>query len=350
MEHAACRRVRGDLSSVRRRAAAFLDNLPGEDDHGTIARENWITKWTEIGNDQCFLGDLNAKEGACDEATEAWLCALTAFEIARRLADDDDPQCADVSAKIEAGVQRLELSLARIIQRVKILDCDCAELLVYYFSAGGRDLPAPAVICISREEETGATLLGRLLPVVIARGISVLVVSHDEFANHSPRQSEDFFSCCFDYLSARPEIDARRIGVYGEGLSAVLATDFAVFDRRVAAAVCDGGLWNSARTLASVGWMTRTADVVDEDLMSIHRVRLARQLRCPALVVAGGRGIVSETEAINLKAGCAAASIDLELAVSPVSPTWEVENFVTSDDRIFEWLEHKLAAVQLHNL
>lgn len=349
MLRAAWPQVWGDLASTRRGAAVFLDKLEGIWEGA--GRQNWAANWIQIGDAQCFLCDLNLKKGAFVEAAEAWLSALTAFEVARRLIDEDDEQGEELLAKVESGIERFGSSLKQKVERVKLACVDQGEFEAYYLPGAKSDESSPAVICISREEETRATLLGRLLPVVIGRGISLLVVSHDDFSNHSPGQLENFFSYCVDYLSARPDVDATRIGVYGEGLSAVLATYFAVFDRRVAAAVCDGGLWNWASTLASVSWMTRTADIVDDDVMSIRRLRLARQLTCPALVVAGGRGIVSESEAIKLQADCAAARIDLELAVSRATqtPTGEIENFVTSDDRIFGWLEHKLTAVQPHN-
>lgn len=340
MECAAWPYVKGDLASARREVAAFLDNLVGV--HGTIGRYDWAATWTSIGDAHRRVGDLRVDEGAIDQATEAWLCALTAFEVARRLADDDDEQCGDVLAKLEAGIQRF-VSLGQKVERVQIPGGDQAELPARYFPATGSDLRTPAVICISNEEETGETLLARLLPVVIGRGMSILVVSHDDISNRGRGQSEVLLTSCLDYLLVRPDVDARRIGVYGEGLSAVLATDFAVSDRRVAAAVCDGGLWNWARTLASVRWMTKT-EVLDEDVVLAYRSRLVRQLRCPALVVAGGRGTVSASEAIALQADCTAADIDLELAMPPTTGTslGGIENFVTSDDCIFGWLQRKL--------
>ncbi|MGY4298927.1 hypothetical protein ACVWXN_007022 [Bradyrhizobium sp. i1.4.4] len=346
MEYAACYDVRGDLSSARRGAAAFLSNFLVEECSGPLGRQSWIARWTKIGEEHCLLGDLHIKKGAFDEATEAWLCALTAFEVARRLVDEDGPRSRDVSAKVDGAIQRFELSLARKIERVEISCCDHAELFAYYLPAGNPDLPAPVVICISIEEETGATLLARLLPVVVGRGMSILVISHDDVSNHLRGQSEGLLSSCLDYLSARRDVDPARIGVYGEGFSAVLATKFAASDRRVVAAVCDGGLWNWARILASVGWMTSTADAaVDDDVMSARRSQLMRHLRCPVLVVAGGRGIVSVSEAIKLHADCMAARIDLQLAIPQMiqSPGVEFENFVTYDDCIFGWLERKLA-------
>ncbi|MGY4319366.1 alpha/beta hydrolase family protein [Bradyrhizobium sp. JR3.5] len=333
--------VRSDLASTRRAAAAFLDDL--EDNDGVASRRNWVARWTNIGDAHCRVGDLNIDNGAFDEATDAWLCALTAFEVAKRLMDEDDPHSGDVSAKVEIAIQRFG-SLAPKVDRVRIACSDQCEFLAYYLPAGGRDLCAPAVICISREEDTGAALLGRLLPTVIGRSISVLIVSYDDVKNRWLGQSEILLSCCLDYLSARPDVDAARIGVFGEGLSAVLATDFALSDRRVAAAVCDGGLWNWVRTLASVDWMTKTAKALDDDVVPAHRSRLVRQLRCPVLVLAGGRGTVSLSEATKLQADCTAARIDLELAMPRKGrpSLGEIENFVTTDDCIFGWLEHKL--------
>lgn len=349
MESAAWPDVSGDLASTRRGAAMFLDNLADEIICGATSRQTWAAKWKEIGDAQCFLADRNTNMEAFDEATEAWLCALTAFEVARHLIDKDDPKSGDISAKVDASIHGFGLSRRQKIERVQIAWCDQVEFPAYYVPAGHPDLCAPAVICISCEQETGATLLGRLLPAVIGRGMSVLVISHDDISNRSSAESEMLLSCCLDYLSSRPEVDAGRIGVYGDGLSAALATAVAVSDGRVAAAVCDGGLWNSARGLAAVSWITRAADAVDEDLVSMHRSRLARQLRCPVLVVAGGRGIVSLSEAVKLQADCIAARIDMELAMPRIIRihTEEIENFVSSDDCAFGWLQHKLISARV---
>ncbi|MET4072229.1 hypothetical protein ABID58_007058 [Bradyrhizobium sp. S3.2.6] len=345
MEQAFWRHVRGDLSSARRGAAAFLDSLPVDDSNNAKRRQDWIAEWRKIGDEHYNLGDLNLKKKAFGEAAEAWLYALTAFEIARRLIDEDDLQGEDISSKVNGGIRRFESSKAQKLERVKIPCCDQTELEAFYLRSGGPHLPTSAVMCISMEDETAATLLGRLLPAVIGRSMSVLVLSHDDVSRHSRGQSETLLSSCLDYLAVRPDVDANRIAIYGEGLSAALATEFAVSDHRLAAAVCDGGLWKWARILASVGWMTRTTNGVPEQgAMSARRSQIIRRLRCPVLVVAGGRGIVSVSEAIKLQADCMAERIDLELALPRMirSLGADIENFVTSDDCIFGWLEQKL--------
>lgn len=342
MECAAWPHVRGDLASTRRGAAAFLDNFG--DIAEAIGQQNWGARWTSIGDAHSDFGDLDVKKRSFDKAAEAWLCALTAFEVAKRLVDEDDPQREEISGKVQAAIEGLRRSLKQKVQRTEIPCCDEAGLPAYYLPAASPDQCVPAVIFISREEETGATLLERLLPVVINRGVSILIVSHDDISNRWLGQSEIVLSYCLDYLSLRSDVDPSRIAVCGEGLSAALATDFAVSDRRVAAAVCDGGVWNWVRAAASVGWLTGAKELVEQDAFSTCRSRFVRQLKCPVLVVAGGRGIVSVSEAIKLEAECAAARVDLELAVPRMTrtPMGEIENFVSSDDSIFGWLEHKL--------
>ncbi|MFB6421554.1 alpha/beta hydrolase family protein [Bradyrhizobium tunisiense] len=337
--------VRGDLASARQSASAFLDSLPKADDCAQTVRQSWVDTWTMAGEAYCRVADLHQNKKEFDKATEAWLCALTALEVARRLVPDDDTRSADVSAKVEAGLQRIGLSSGHEVESVQIACGDLGDVLASYLPARAPNSRAPAVICVSSEGETGATLLGRLLPVIIGRGMSVLVVSHGDVADRARGESEIVLAYCLDYLSARTDVDSSWIGVYGDGLSAALATDFAAYDRRIAAAVCDGGVWKWTRSLSSIGWMTPAADGSDNDAMSAHP-RLARRLNCPVLVVAGGRGVVSVVEAIKLQAVCMAARIDVDLVMPQLiqgGQGEEVDNFVTSDERIFRWLEQKLA-------
>ncbi|WP_456744937.1 alpha/beta hydrolase family protein [Bradyrhizobium sp. USDA 4354] len=323
----------------------FLDNLSVKNIHGSIGRKNAIVRWTKAGDDHCLVADQNIKKGAFDDAIEAWLCALTAFEVARRLTDENDAQGGEGAARVEASIQRFTLLLDQKVERIKIARCDKTEFLGHYFPARRDDSCCPAVICISHQQETGAMLLGRLLPVLIGRGMSVLAISHEDVSSRSRGQSEILLSCCLDFLAVQAGVDPTRIGVYGDGLSATLATHFAASDPRVAAAVCDGGLWSWTRTLASVAWMTTAADAMEEEVVSMRRSQLARRLRCPVLVVAGGRGVVSVSEAIKLQVDCMAAGIDLQLVMPRMIRILEeeVENFVMSDNCIFEWLEQKLA-------
>jgi len=346
MDCGAWAHLRGGLASARRSASAFLDSLPSADDCLQMVLQGWVAAWTGTGDAYCRVADLNINKKEFDEATEAWLCALTAFEVARRLVSDGDPRSADVSAKVDAGLRRIGVSFGRELESVQIACDDLGEIGGYFLPAGAPNPPAPAVICVSSEEEKAATLLGRVLPVVVGRGMSVLVISHADVANRARGESEVVLSHCLDHLSVRSDVDSSRIGVYGDGLSASLATDFSAYDRRVAAAVCDGGIWNWTRSLRSIGWLTSTCDGADKDVASAYRSRLTRRFNCPILVVAGGRGVVSVSEAIKLQAVFMAARVDVDLVMPQLirgGQGDEIDNFVSSDDCIFRWLAQRLS-------
>ncbi|MCK1293435.1 hypothetical protein [Bradyrhizobium sp. 30] len=332
-------RLRDDLASTRRGAAAFLQNLDAA--HTTSSTE-WFIRWIEIGDAHGILGNAKRREGKIDEAAMAWLCALTAFEVAKRLTTETAVQGEDASVKIASAIKTFG-SLEQKIECVQIECYDQSEIQAHYLPADSCS-KAPAIICISAEDETATTLLGRLLPAAAHRGMSVLAVTYDDISGNRRGQSNETLSCCLDYLSTRPDIDATRIGVYGDGIASALATDLAVSDSRVAAAVCDGGLWNWARTRAAVEWVTGVSEAQNEEVIAARRLRLIRRLRCPVLVMAGGRGVVSISEAIRLQNACAAAKMDLQLGIprTTITDVGEVENFVISDDRIFRWLEQKL--------
>ncbi|WP_354142305.1 hypothetical protein [Bradyrhizobium sp. RT11b] len=333
----------GNLASTRRGATAFLDNLSFSRSPDASDWREWGEKWARLGDYHFQRGAVNSAEGAIDKARDACLCALTAFEVARRLVDPDSSEIERVSANIEAGVQRVGSTLEQKLEKVLVEYWDQSELPGYYLSSSA-PAAAPAVICISKEDEPVSTLMGRLLPLIIGRNVAILAVSHEDVSSHSSASSKLLLSSCLDFLSGQAKVDANRIGVYGEGLSASIATDFAAWDSRVAAAVCDGGLWNWARMLASIDWITRAEDRPKEDAFSARRSEQVRRLKCPILVVAGGRGTASLSEAIKLQHDCAAADVDMELTIPKMSssPVGEVENFLTSDDYIFRWLEHKL--------
>ncbi len=333
-----------DLASFRRNAAVFIDNLAVTNMHRAEGREHWISNWIAAADDYQQLADNHLKKGASDQGREASLCALTALEVAKRLADSSRLQDADIAAKMRACISDCGTHHQRPIEQVKIACHNQSELLAYFLRADRIDLRAPSIICISEESETAEELLGRILPAVAPRGMSVLALSGGDLARRPLADLEILLGYCVEFLSGRSDVDAGRIAIYGEGLAAALATNFAASDRRVAVAVCDAGLWHAARTRASIQWMTCPGDFTDEEDMALRRVRSARRVKCPVLLIAGSRGVASVSEAVKLHADCRAAGIDIDVAIARAvrMPFGAVENFVAIDDFVFGWIERRL--------
>jgi dienelactone hydrolase len=151
--------------------------------------------------------------------------------------------------------------------------------------------------------------------------------------------------CWLDYLAARPDVDPRRIAIYGEGAGAVNASRLAFSDRRIAAAVSDGGLLTPIMRQASLRWMTGQAA---HDGASTGSLLPSRRIPCPLLVVVGSRSMVWEQDALELQTNYRQAGADCTVVVPNriPHPLGEVENFVAVDDFIFGWLDSKLGTAR----
>jgi len=333
-----------DLASAQRNAAAFMEDLPTANVDGEESRRRWVATWTGIGDGYCVQADLKMADGEHTQASDALLCALTAFEVARRLLDDNDPTRGEITSKIRARVRKFGQRRSRPAEWIRIGCSDRWELSAFFLPSDGPERCAPSVICISEDDDPIEALAGRLLPGVAGRALSMLIVSGADISGHPAFERDLLLGCCLDHLIARADVDGDRIAVYGEKFAAAHATNFAASDRRIAAAVCDGGLWNAARMQASIDWMAGAQRTADDASVAAFRLQVMRRLKCPILVNAGGP--VSLSEAIRLHTDCMKAGIELDFVVPRCVETAEgpIENFLATDDFVFGWLERELGA------
>jgi hypothetical protein len=335
-----------DLPSVRRNAAAFIDNSLIADVYSEGGWQPWVTTWTRIGDGYRFQADLMMASGALDQASEALLCALTAFELARQLLDQSSPARGEITSKIEACTQQFGQCRRRPAEWIRIGCSDHWGVSAFFLPADGPERSAPSVICISEDDEAIEALVGKLLPGLADRGVSILVVSGADISSHPVFERDLLLGFCLDYLVGRADVDSERVAVYGEKFAAVHATNFAASNHRIAAAVCDGGVWRSTRMQGSIEWMAGAERTTDDASATSYRLQAMRRLKCPILVTAGERGLVSVPEAIRLQADCMAAGIDLDVVIPRTIETARgaIENFITTYDFVFGWLERKLGA------
>lgn len=332
------------LAYVRQNAAAFLESLQLVDLQGSN-RDRWLNTWLAVGErHRLSLGDPGGAMPTSKTSVEPWLCALTAFQVAKRLANGDDARNEDISARIAACAHEFELRHVRPLERIELDSLDEVRLTGIFLPGSGSGPRVPVVICISDETESESAMLSRILPALIGRGISVLVVGGENISWNRTFNAEILLRCWLDYLASRSDVDVSRIAVFGDGTAAAHASSLAATDQRVAAAVCDGGLWRSVRTHAAVRWLTSARDAEDIEDLSIYRSSLAFRTRCPVLIVAGARGFVREHEALALHDCCRRSGLDVSVVMPRSVPalSGQIDNFLTCDDFIFDWLESKL--------
>ena len=342
-----CDGAAGSLARLRKRASAFFESLSVAELVRATQRESWISDWTRVGDDYLMLAESTRGAGSAYVVGESYLCALTAFEVARSLSYLEDPASIDLADKIGPSLSKLEDCFAKPIERVRI-DCfDQGTLEGLFLPAVCAESSAPAIICVGDEGGTLGSMVRRMLPASIGRGVSLLLIDGRNASAFRSSKPEHGLGCWLDHLDGRPDVDTNRIAVYGEGAGASHASRLASSDRRIAAAVCDGGLWASHRRQASVRWITGVWQGARNE-SAIPPLPASRRIPCPILIVVGSRSMVREEDALELQAGYRQSGAHCSIVVPNAiqNPLGEVENFIAVDDFVFDWFEDKFGSAR----
>jgi hypothetical protein len=343
--HGSCDGAGRNLARLRNRASGFFESLAVAELVREAHRQLWISDWFRIADDYRAFAETARKDGSVPVAREAWLCALTALEVVRSVSCPGDVDGADLADKIDYSLRGFVHDAGPAIERVAIDCLDEAALAGLFFPARRQGPSAPVVICVSDDGVTLDSMMSRLLPVSLSRNLSFLFVDAGNSSVRRPVKPEDALQCCLDYLASRPDVDPGRIAVYGEGGGAVHASHLALSDRRIVAAVCDGGFLTPVMRRTSLRWMTGV-DRMADDGTAIESLPPSRRIACPLLVVVGSRSMIWEQDALALQGSYRQAGADCSVVVPNriPHPLGEVENFVAVDDFIFKWLGCKLGA------
>lgn len=127
---------------------------------------------------------------------------------------------------------------------------------VLYTPAEGVDGPAPAVVYLNGLDSCKELLYWSFLPHALAkRGIATLCVDQPGTGEslrlqdmHAHFDSETWGTPLYEWLAARPEIDAARIGITGISLGGYYAPRVCAFEPRFAA----GAVWGANHDWAEV--------------------------------------------------------------------------------------------------
>lgn len=337
--HGSCDGAGRSLARLRKRASEFFESLSAADLAREAHRELWLADWLRIADDYRICAE--SRDGSVRIAGEAWLCALTALEVAKCLSCPGDLASPDLAGKVAISLRGFEDDAGSAIERVAIDCLDQETLTGFFLPALRREPSAPVVICILNEDVALGSVMSRLLPVSLCRNMSLLLVDAGSPSVRRSFKPEHVLQCWLDYLETRPDVDPRRIAIHGEGAGASHASRLALVDGRTAAAVCDGGIVTPVMRRASLRWMIGAGQAGDDGTLTLLP---SRRIPCPLLTVVGSRSMVREEDARALQAGYRQAGADCSIVVPDgiPHPLGEVTNFIAVDDLIFDWLDSRL--------
>jgi pimeloyl-ACP methyl ester carboxylesterase len=188
-------------------------------------------------------------------------------------------------------------------------------ILIHAEPIPGRPGPAPAMVFFDGFDVTKEIQYFKGVPDLAARGIACLIVDgpgngeavrfRNQWLHH---ETERYGKAAYEYLAARKEIDAKRIGVMAISLGGYYAPRAAAFEQRYAACIAWGAQWDyheiwRARfekldsgklPSLSVAWQhllwifnVQTRDEAMKKLEGFRLDGVVQKITCPFLMVHG---------------------------------------------------------------
>jgi dienelactone hydrolase len=313
---------------------------------------SWYAGWKKLAEVNRERGDTALTDGLLVTARRNWLRAINYYRAALHQLDSaDERRWASIVAMQECARRFLQHSTPAG-EVVTLPWLDGHSLQGYFLPARSSRGRAPTVICIGEPGHRKEEFLFKLAPHARERGLSVLAVDllgvrGDEFLDELVCRPdlETSISCVMDYLASRTDVDFGRVAVLADEWSSSFVARAVASEPRLAAAVCDGGLWDlHERAFLASRLMSHNADSVPTTEASS---RIARNIDCPVLVTLGEEGWIKADRARDMIRQLKAWRMDVTLKVFTTPETaaaqGHADNPSLANEFIFDWLVSRLA-------
>ena len=286
---------------------------------GRIRRfEDWCAEWVAMARAHERLGDEALREGRALTAGEAFVRAAIYYHTGQSVFFDDPAEKRRVQELQRDAYRKAMPHLSPPAQQLEVPFEGIAFTGNLRVPRGVR--PAPCVLLNPGADSTKEEFY-TLENEFLRRGVAT-------FSYDGPGQGltwaamklrPDFekpVGAVIDVLATRPEVDARRLGIWGRSFGGYAAPRAASFERRLSACISIGGFYDLAgiwdRLPASVKDTLRFGLGVASHEAARARARAftlagaLRGLACPFLIVHSGLDTVcpvEESERVRKEAG-----------------------------------------------
>jgi dipeptidyl aminopeptidase/acylaminoacyl peptidase len=287
-----------------------LKHCVGDDDA-------WFREWAREARDVEDRGRALIGDGRTTSGAQYLQRASAYYHVGERFLQ---PKSEAGNDAYRRGVRALR-DAAKYLKRPRLehveIPYDGTSLPAIYVHAepanGGG--PVPAVVFFDGLDITKEIQYFKGVADLVARGIACLIVDGPgngesiRFRNlYLRHDTEHYATPVFDYLAARPEVDARRVGVMAISLGGYYAPRAAAFEPRFACAIAWGAQWDYRKIWAdrferiaradtpslSVAWQhiawVLNATSQDDVLKRLEPFKLdgvVQKIACPFLMLHG---------------------------------------------------------------
>ncbi|MBR0829497.1 dienelactone hydrolase [Bradyrhizobium manausense] len=321
---------------------------------GRIRKGNdlsWYTEWKNLAEASRERGDAALAAGHEVTARRNWLRAINYYNAALLPMDSaDERRSASILAMQNCAHRFLQYSSPA--GEVVVLPWEGGHSLQGYFlPARSSHERLPTVISIGEPGHRKEEFLFKLAPHARERGLSLLAVdllgaNGEDFPDDAVGRPnpETSISCVMDYLALRTDVDFDRVAILADGWGSSFVARAVANEPRLAAAVCDGGLWDlHERAFLSERAVLRHADFIP----AMGASRIARNIDCPVLVTLGADGWLKADRASDMIRQLRTWRMDVTLKVFTAEETaaaqGHADNPSLANEFIFDWLVSRLA-------
>ncbi|PCI34225.1 MAG: hypothetical protein COB54_00045 [Alphaproteobacteria bacterium] len=277
----------------------------------TVSGRAWYETWTALGKHLEKLGTEDNNSSRRRSAARKFFRSGHYFLIAIRFLAHTDSRYLP---SYQHAVKTIRLALQLRGDPVEWVEIPFGDktLKAMYVKAKTTG-PAPCMIVYNGFDVTKEYIHPVVAEPFTSRGISLLITDQPGsgaalIEDNIPAvpETEHSAAACIDYLETRSDVDPSRIGIIGASLGGYYAPRAAAFEKRLAACIAWGGVWDAGEIHDAIHndpsraksindwdehamWISGTSN--SEDCREVfHRMTLkhvADKITCPLLIMHG---------------------------------------------------------------
>lgn len=350
----------GPPGEVLRGAEELRDGAEAAD------QEEWYRVWQATAERLHRRSDEQSAGRFGVSARSTALSACSFYQWAVAFMRHDDPRRREShELSLEMFARYGELS-SPAVERVEV-PYESGAFPAWFVPGIGQEGPSPVAIYLPGWDSTKEQ--GVELAVALAeRGVSTLLcdgpgIGEATMFRGLPNRYDYEVpgAAALDYLTTRADVDESRIVVVGSSLGGYRAARFAAFDKRLAAAVVWGAMWDFHRTWVAwrhSGKVSATPEYHALHVMGAHDLEqveemlkpwtlegVAAQITCPLLVLHGQDDVqipAADAQALIDAAGSTEKRLKIFTADEGGAAHCQNDNRLLAHDYIGDWLQERL--------
>src|SRR5262245_33267786 len=278
---------------------------------------SWHREWKRLADVSRERGDAAIAGGSRVTARHNWLRAINYYLASVLPLEASDRRRRSSIAAMRECAGRLVTSAPGNAELVSFPWLKGHRLEGYLLAPPAAQGPLSTVICLGEPGHHKEEYLFKLAHHANDRGLALLAL--DVLGEGGDGRLSEVFglpeleaviSRAVDYLAARNDVDSRRIAVLADGWGSSFVARGVAAEPRIAAAVCDGGIWDlhERAFLAS-----RSVGKNANGSLDVFAGRIARNIGCPLLVTIGEQGWLKADRVSQVVDDLAASGRDITL-------------------------------------